>query len=122
MIKAYKLYTGDDNHSHFVSGTVNEGVLNHAVSVRFQETPPHSVYDWHNAPTVQYVISLCGTLEFETRPGEKFILRPGEVLIAMDTTGTAHRWRMLGDEPWRRVYVAFNPDDGFNFVPDDEFV
>ena len=118
MIKAYKLYTGDDNHSHFISGTVAENQLNDVVSIRFEESPPHSFYDWHNAPAEQYVISLSGMLEFETQLGEKFVLKPGEVLIALDITGTAHKWRIIGDEPWKRVYVAFDKDAAINFVPD----
>jgi hypothetical protein len=32
----------------------------------------------------QYVITLSGTLEFTTRDGETFVLRPGEVLLAAD--------------------------------------
>lgn len=35
---------------------------------------------------------FVGTLEFTTRDGETFVLRPGEVLLAADTTGTGHRW------------------------------
>jgi quercetin dioxygenase-like cupin family protein len=54
---------------------------------------------------VQYVITLSGTLEFTTRDGETFVLRPGEVLLAADTTGTGHRWRRVDDQPWRRLYV-----------------
>jgi len=54
---------------------------------------------------VQYVISLSGTLEFTTRDGETFVLSPGEVLLAGDTTGTGHRWRLIDDQPWRRLYV-----------------
>lgn len=119
MIKAYKLYTGPDGHSHIQTGTVSRGVLNQASSIRFQESPPHSFYDWHNAPTCQYVVTLTGTLEFETFPGETFVLRPGELLIAMDTTGTAHKWKMLGDEPWRRIYVAFDESQPVNFVEDE---
>ena len=56
-------------------------------------------------PLVQYVITLSGTLEFTTRDGETFVLRPGEVLLAADTTGTGHRWRLIDDQPWRRLYV-----------------
>jgi quercetin dioxygenase-like cupin family protein len=120
MIKAYKLYTGEDGHSHVQTGTVTQAVLNQASSIRFQESPPHSFYDWHNAPTFQYVICLTGTLEFETFPGETFLLKPGELLIAMDTTGTAHKWKMHGDDPWRRIYVAFDESQPVNFVEDKE--
>lgn len=118
MIRAIKLYTGDDGHSHFIKGTLVENELHRASSIRFRETAPGSSYDWHNAPTEQYVITLTGTLEFETRLGETFTLSPGEVLIALDTTGTAHRWKMLGKDPWKRAYIAFDKNDEINFVPD----
>lgn len=118
MIKAYRLYTGDDGHSHIETGTVDQGIFNQASEVRFQESPPNSFYDWHNAPADQYVITLSGTLEFETLPGETFILKPGEVLIAMDTTGTAHKWKMVDDDPWRRVYVLFDRSQPYNFIAD----
>jgi quercetin dioxygenase-like cupin family protein len=120
MIKAYKLYTGTDGHSHIQTGTVNQGVLSHASSIRFQESPPHSFYDWHNAPADQYVITLSGTLEFETRTGETFIIKPGDLLIAMDTTGSAHKWKLIDEEPWKRIYVVFDPSQQINFVPDEE--
>jgi quercetin dioxygenase-like cupin family protein len=120
MIKAYKLYTGTDSNSHIQTGTVAEGVFNQALSVRFQESPPHSFYDWHNAPANQYVITLSGTLEFETYTGETFILKPGEILIATDTTGTAHKWRLIDDEPWQRVYVTFDQENQLNFIPDEQ--
>lgn len=119
MIKAYKLYTGSDGNSHVQTGSVAEGQLNQASSIRFQESPPHSFFDWHNAPADQYVITLAGVLEFETRTGETFILKPGEILIATDTTGTAHKWRLVNDEPWRRVYVTFDHDNQINFIPDE---
>jgi quercetin dioxygenase-like cupin family protein len=51
------------------------------------------------------VITLSGTLEFVTRDGETFTLRPGDVLLAEDTAGTGHRWRLTDDQPWRRMYV-----------------
>ncbi len=120
MIKAYKLYTGTDGNSHVQTGSVTEAQFNEASAIRFQESPPHSFFDWHNAPTNQYVITLLGTLEFETRTGETFILKPGEILIATDTTGTAHKWRLINDEPWRRVYVTFEQENQVNFIPDAE--
>jgi uncharacterized cupin superfamily protein len=48
---------------------------------------------------------LTGTLEFTTRDGETFVLRPGDVLLAADTVGTGHRWRLIDNQPWRRLYV-----------------
>jgi len=109
-----RLYTGDDGESHFEEGTLElprlEGTAHrsrswHATEVSFEESPAGSSLDWHRAPVRQYVITLSGTLEFETRLGETFTLAPGTVLLAEDTEGGGHRWRLTDDQPWRRVYV-----------------
>jgi quercetin dioxygenase-like cupin family protein len=118
MIKAYLLTTGTDGHSHVQSGQVTDSVFTHAESVRFQETAPHTFFDWHTAPANQYVICLSGTLQFTTFIAEQFTLHPGEVLVAMDTTGSGHQWQMLGNDPWRRVYVLFDATQPINFTPD----
>jgi quercetin dioxygenase-like cupin family protein len=87
-------------------------------SLMWAETPPHSSLDWHNAPTTQYVITLAGELEFETQAGESFTIHPGEVLVATDTTGTGHKWRLVNDQPWQRGYVVFDAKSKINFQPD----
>ena len=116
MIKAYMLYTGADGHSHVTFGSISAGALVAADSVLFQESPAHSSFDWHNAPAQQYVLSLSGVLEFTTKTGESFTLHPGEVLLALDHTGTGHKWRLINDEPWRRAYVVFRPGADTHFT------
>ena len=118
MIKAYRLYTGPDGHSHVVRGSIVNHETITAESIHFEESPPHSEFDWHNAPTTQYVITLSGVLEFTTRGGETFSINPGEILIALDTTGSGHKWRLLNKEPWRRAYVTFNESAKINFQPE----
>lgn len=118
MIKAYKIYTGSDGHTHIAYGTVTENQLFNVQTIRFKETAAHSVYEWHTAPAVQYVISMIGTLQFETFLGETFVLKPGEILIAMDTTGSGHKWRLIDDQPWKRAYIAFDSDAEINFAED----
>jgi quercetin dioxygenase-like cupin family protein len=120
MIKAYKLYTGSDGHSHITPGFVAEGFLTEAVSISFKETAPHSFYDWHPAPATQYVICLIGTLRFETWLGETFVFKPGDVLIAMDTTGTGHKWQLIDNEPWKRAYIVFGNNATINFSEDKQ--
>ena len=65
------------------------------------------------------MITLPSTLEFTTRDGETFVLRPGEVLVGADTTGTGHRWRLIDDQPWRRLYVELHlpsqPNNRYTF-------
>ncbi len=109
------LYTGDDGQSRFRDGELELDPLDdgsarstaeRAAKVSFEETPAGSSLEWHNAPERQYVITLTGTLEFETRRGETFTISPGDVLLAEDTTGGGHRWRLVDEDPWRRVYVG----------------
>ncbi len=118
MIRAYLLETGHDGNSHVRRGSIRPDVLITAQSIRFAETPAHASLDWHDAPTLQYVMTLSGTLEFTTRDGEKFTVHPGELLIAEDIAGSGHEWRLVDDQPWRRAYVAFAPGTDVGFVPD----
>ncbi|MFB9862061.1 hypothetical protein EFA69_16630 [Rufibacter immobilis] len=117
MIKAYQLYADPEGNSRVQEGIIAEKVFTKVVSLHFKETPPGGIYDWHPAPDTQYVLSLTGTLEFTTSTGEIFVLEPGEVLIATDTTGQGHKWRMLGDAPWKRAYVVFERGTEINFQP-----
>ncbi|MFC6998839.1 cupin domain-containing protein [Rufibacter roseus] len=118
MIRAYKLYTDAEGHSRFSVGKVAERTLTKATQIQFKETPAGTFYDWHPAPTTQYVLTLEGTLEFTTSTGESFTLTVGDVLIATDTTGRGHKWQMLGDNPWHRAYVLFENESDINFIPD----
>ncbi|KPX41387.1 hypothetical protein RA263_24155 [Pseudomonas syringae pv. tagetis] len=88
-------------------------------ALHFKETPAHSTYEWHPAPEEQYVITLSGTLEFSTTGGENFVLHPGEILLAQDTTGPGHRWKLIDGQPWRRAYIVTKPGDKTAFVPKD---
>ncbi len=114
---AFKLFTGPDNASHLIAGTLELDERTDAVAVHFKESPPHSAFDWHEAPERQYVITLAGTLEFTTRDGEKCIIRPGDVLVATDTAGSGHKWRLIDDQPWRRCYVVLKPGAADLFTP-----
>lgn len=114
-IRLVRLYTDADGESRFAVGNVEWETVNAlwslsasetAQAISFEETAVGGSRDWHNDPHRRYVITLSGTLEFETRPGAKQIIGPGDVLLAEDTTGGGHRWRLIDDQPWRRVYVT----------------
>jgi hypothetical protein len=118
MIRCVRLWTGNDDNSHFEEGTIN---LDHGphgdiltgklpvVSVSFQETAVGGKLDWHTAPVRQLVVTLSGTLDFQTRSGQHFILRAGDILLAEDTAGGGHSWKLIDAEPWRRAYVVLAP-------------
>jgi quercetin dioxygenase-like cupin family protein len=118
MIRAYRLYTGPEGNSHVTRGTISSAAPVAAESIQFQETPAHSALHWHNDPVAQYVITLTGVIEFQTKGGDRFTLHPGEVLLALDRKGSGHKWRLVNDQPWVRANVVFREDVDTHFIPD----
>ena len=91
MIRCVRLWTGEDGNSLFEEGIIefkdssrgDSESLPIAVSeLSFRETTSGGSYDWHQDPVPRYVITLSGTLEFETKDGSTFIIKPGDVLLA----------------------------------------
>jgi quercetin dioxygenase-like cupin family protein len=90
-----------------------------AVSIAMQETTSGGAFDWHTAPARQFVITLSGTLEFYTRSQKHFILNPSTLLLAEDTAGGGHSWKLIDQEPWRRIYVVLAPGAEVSFTSED---
>ena len=129
MIRCVRLWTGDDRNSRCEEGHIDleSGMRGDLLSgqmpateISFQETASGGALAWHVAPVRQLVLTLCGTLEFRTRDGEHFMLRPGDVLLAEDTAGSGHTWRLTDDQPWRRAYVVLEPGAPVSFMPAGE--
>jgi quercetin dioxygenase-like cupin family protein len=127
MIRCVRLWTGQDGTSHVELGRLdlqagrNDDLVSAAMSsshVTVEETPGGGTLAWHTAPVRQLVVTLTGTLAFSTRDGEEFTLHPGDVLLAEDTDGSGHQWRLEGTDPWRRMYVVLAPAAEVPFVPD----
>ena len=60
----------------------------------------------------------AGVLEFTTLGDETFTIHPGDVLLAVDHTGSGHKWRLINDEPWKRAYVVFKEGADTHFITD----
>jgi quercetin dioxygenase-like cupin family protein len=126
MFRCVRIWTDAVGQSAFEEGSLSLsgghegdaiGGAMTATSVSFRETKPENALAWHVAPTHQFVLTLGGTLEFETRAGKTFTIHPGDVLLAEDTTGGGHRWRIVGEEPWRRAYVVLPAGLETSFTP-----
>ena len=126
MIRCVRMWTGEDGNSLFQEGTIDlaDGVRGDSVGtavpvveLSFRETRSGGSYEWHQDPVPRFVITLSGTLEFETKSGATFTIRPGDVLLAQDNTGTGHKWKLIGDEPWRRAYVVYDNAAELHFTP-----
>jgi quercetin dioxygenase-like cupin family protein len=127
MIRCIRLWTGSDDASHVQIGRLemDRGRTDDLVSmamptahVTVEETASGGSLAWHTAPVRQLVVTLAGTLTFTTRDGERFTLRPGDVLLAEDTAGSGHQWQLEGSDPWRRMYVVLDADADVPFVAD----
>jgi hypothetical protein len=125
MIRCVKLWTGDDRKSHFEEGFIDlePGARGDALSVKFpvasasfQESDSDPHLGWHLDAVRQLVVTLSGTLEFETSDG-RFTLRAGDILFTEDTSGAGHNWKMIGGEPWRRLYTILDPSTVVPFRP-----
>lgn len=125
MIRCVRLWTGTDDASHVEIGRLdmaperNDDLVSSNVpvtSVTVEETASGGTLAWHTAPVRQLVVTLAGTLLFTTRDGEQFQLSPGDVLLAEDTTGSGHQWRLEGDDPWRRMYIVLDQHATVPFV------
>ena len=127
MIRCVRLWTGQEGASHVEVGRLdlspgrNADLVSPSMSaahVTVEETAGGGTPAWHTAPVRQLVVTLSGTLVFSTRDGEEFTLRPGDVLLAEDTEGSGHQWRLEGTDPWRRMYVVLAPATGVPFIRD----
>ena len=85
--------------------------------LRSLEVKVGSVFVDDVGPVPRFVITLSGTLEFQTKSGATFTIRPGDVLLAQDNSGTGHKWKLIGDEPWRRAYVVYEDGADLQFKP-----
>ena len=127
MIRCVRLFTGPDAGSHVQIGRLdlspgrNDDLVSTAMAstwVTAEETASGGTLAWHTAPVRQLVVTLAGTLVFTTRDGEEFTLAPGDVLLAEDTVGSGHQWRLVGEDPWRRLYVVLADGAEVPFVRD----
>ena len=121
MLSFVRLYTGDDNQSHFedmeplfIPFTDTEGAhgqgtsLESAHGVTFRIGPPGYELRWHNAPRRQYVITLAGQSEIEISDGTVRKFGAGDILLAEDLVGEGHITRVISDEP--RHYLVIQLD------------
>lgn len=119
MIRCVRIWTGEDRNSHFEEGSIELAMGAHgdlltgglsSTAASFQETHTGGTLAWHTAPVRQLVITLSGTLDFATRNGGHFTIGPGDILLAEDTAGSGHTWKLVDDQPWRRMYVVLAKD------------
>ena len=112
-MKIVRLFTGEDNESHFeeidvdlkFNGSVEVSKLQPAHGVIFRRAPSTHRSDYHNAPRRQYVITLAGQVEIQIGDGTIKRFGPGDVMLADDLTGHGHITRVVGNQPRHYVMI-----------------
>ena len=106
-----RVYTGDDGESHFervslplagdpsAAQPLSRSTAFQGSEVTFIGAPTNWDYTWHVAPRRQFVIVVRGAMEVEVSGGRVETFRPGDVLLADDTTGRGHITRSVGEDP-----------------------
>jgi hypothetical protein len=102
-----RVYAGDDGESHFEELDPASCPIQPAIEMEFRPMPVGYFNDWHPAPRRQYVVSLSGEAEVGIGDGTVRRFRPGDVLVAEDTTGRGHTTRTIGDQPHWTAQVRF---------------
>jgi hypothetical protein len=110
----YRLYTGDDGHSHIeeltLAGHPELRSPGPAAATWFRETPTDDFQDWHPAPRRQWVIILRGQLEIGLGDGTLHRFGPGDARLVEDTTGAGHTTRVVGSGPCLTMFVLLAGD------------
>jgi oxalate decarboxylase/phosphoglucose isomerase-like protein (cupin superfamily) len=105
----------DDGTTHVEDGEIVTrasgaiGFLSDAVdpaNIVFRVTDGDYDYDWHPAPTRQFVLMLTGAIEITVGDGETRTIRAGETILLEDTRPPGHRTRNVGETPRYSVFVA----------------
>ena len=113
--KVTRLYAGKDGESHFedikIPLSVKRGIgqqseIIEATGMMFIESTSSRQIDWHNAPRRQFIINLEGEREVEIGDGTRRILKPGDILLAEDTTGHGHITRLVKGKAHKAVFVT----------------
>ena len=115
-MKAIRLLNDDQGNSYFEKGTLPEYTKIEAEYFNIQTKIEPYQQQQHTAPRYQFVITVKGKLEFTTSDGNSFIIEPGIILIAKDTEGKGHSWKIIEGKKWERIYIVPNQDAFDHFV------
>ena len=112
LLQYTRLYTGDDNETHFEDVPVTFEYKDYGKNIPTVWFPQDGIMEaegfhfvampagWdggkpHPAPARQFIVPLSGEMEFQVSDGEKRVFGPGDVLLVEDTTGVGHVSQMV---------------------------
>ncbi len=115
-----RLYTDSAGESRLEDVTIDladQGPIGYLSSkfgvkdIQFRLNEPGYDWDFHNAPSRQFIILLDGEIEITTSLGETRKFSGGDVLLAEDTDGKGHRTRNVRQQIRRSVFIRLDSDN-----------
>ena len=108
-IKVTRLFTGPDGQTHAeitelkmrpytLHAGLDESEPLGTSGSRLLRWPAGCDWGWHNSTQRQYVTTISGRSEVEVAGGKKLALKPGDIVLAEDTTGKGHVTRCIGSD------------------------
>jgi hypothetical protein len=114
-MKITRVYADERGESHFADEEVelkDAGTIGHlsepipAKHVMLRRNEPGYDYDWHVAPSRQFIVLLDGAIEIETSDGARRTFRGGDILLMEDTTGRGHRTKNIEARERRSLFIV----------------
>jgi hypothetical protein len=109
-----RIYTDENGDSRFETVGVlltDQGVVGRlsetfkVSELIFRENEPSYDWDFHTAPSRQFIILLDGEIEIENSRGEKRIFKGGDILLVEDITGKGHRTKNILQAKRKSLFV-----------------
>ena len=117
-IRAIRLYNLPDGSCTFETGKIHNRVTIETKGFFAQTHIDPYQRVAHPAPRKQFVATLQGKLQFTVTNGETFIIEPGILLIAEDTEGEGHTWKIIEGDIWQRIYIPLEENAHNHFIAD----
>ena len=112
-----RIYSDANGDSHFedvkVSLTDNGSVgflseLYSTAGLQFRENKEDYNWDFHTAPSRQFIVLLDGEIEIETSLGAKRRFKGGEILLVEDVSGKGHRTKNITPYVRRSLFIKLS--------------
>jgi uncharacterized cupin superfamily protein len=107
-VAVFRVYTGEDGHSHVEELQAGEALEFGHGEVSIHEVPSGYYNDWHQQPVRTLVFVIAGQLEFEFRSGTTHRANPGDATLFEDFTGTGHNFRISSETPAVTAVIRFD--------------
>ena len=117
-IRAIRLYNLSDGSCTFETGKIHNRVTIETKGFFAQTHIDPYQRVAHPAPRKQFVATLQGKLQFMVTNGDTFIIEPGILLIAEDTEGEGHTWKIIEGDIWQRIYIPLQEGANNHFIAD----